>query len=107
MSVSRDHDADMDAGGVSGGRIERAMDLLRRVLRYEVSVGALIEMALWLAIPYLSIGFVWAVVHTDETQRIQARLENVFPAGADVAAFGLTAALWPASLQIADACPAK
>jgi hypothetical protein len=107
MSVSRDHDADMDAGGVSGGRIERAMDLLRRVLQYEVSVGAVIEMALWLAIPYLSIGFVWAVVHTDETQRIQARLENVFPAGADVAAFGLTAALWPASLQIADACPAR
>jgi hypothetical protein len=107
MSVSPDHDADTDDGGVSGGRIERAMDLLRRVLQFEVSVGALIEMALWLAIPYLSIGFVWAVVHTDETQRIQARLENVFPAGADVAAFGLTAALWPASLQIADACPAK
>jgi hypothetical protein len=106
MSVSRDHDADMDGGGVSGGRIERAMDLFRRVLQYEVSVGALIEMALWLAIPYLSIGFVWAVVHTEETQRIQARLANVFPPASDVAAFGLTAALWPASIQIADACPA-
>ncbi|OBI21209.1 hypothetical protein A5712_01420 [Mycobacterium sp. E2327] len=83
------------------------MDLLRRVLQYEVSVGALIELALWLAIPYLSIGFVWAVLHTDETQRIQARLEPVFPTASDVAAFGLTAALWPASIQIADACPAK
>jgi hypothetical protein len=107
MSVSPDHPADPDGGGVSGGRIVRAMDLLRRVLQYEVSVGALIELALWLAIPYLSIGFVWAVVHTEETQRIQARLENVFPTAADVAAFGLTAALWPASIQIADACPAK
>lgn len=84
-----------------------AMNALRRVLQYEVTVGALIEVALWLAIPYLAIGFVWAVLHADETQRIQARLERVVPAGADVAAFGLTAALWPASLQIADACPAR
>lgn len=80
---------------------------LRRVLQFEISVGALIEVALWLAIPYLAIGFVWAVLHADETQRIQSRLENVSPAGADIAAFGLTAALWPASIQIADACPAK
>ncbi len=56
------------------------MDLLRRALQYEVSVGALIEVALWLAI---------------------------MPAGSDVAAFGLTVALWPASPQIAAACPAK
>ncbi len=92
---------------VSPGRIERALGALQRVLRYEVSVGALIEVAVWLAIPYLSIGFLWAVLHTEQTQRIQARLESVLPAGSDIAAFGLTAALWPASLQIADACPAK
>jgi len=89
------------------GRIGRAMDLLGRALRYEVSVGALIEIALWLAIPYLTIGFVWAVLHPEETQRIHARLENVFPVASDLAAFGLTAALWPASIQIADTCPAK
>jgi hypothetical protein len=89
------------------GRIGRAMDLLGRGLRYEVSVGALIELALWLAIPYLSIGFVWAVLHGDQTQRIHARLENVLPVASDLAAFGLTAALWPASIQIADACPAR
>jgi hypothetical protein len=83
------------------------MEMLRRVLHYEVRVGALIEVALWLAIPYLSIGFVWAVLHTEQTQRIQARVENVMPTGADVAAFGLTAVLWPASIQIADACPPK
>ena len=82
------------------------MDRLRRVLNHEVSLGQLIEVALWLAIPYLVIGFAWAPFHTDQTQRIQARLEKVLPTGADVTAFGLTAALWPASLQIADACPA-
>jgi hypothetical protein len=84
-----------------------SMDLLRRGLRHEVSVGALIEIALWLAIPYLSIGFVWAVVHTEQTQRIQARLEAVVPAAPHVVAFGLTAALWPAAIQIAAGCPAK
>lgn len=83
------------------------MDLLRRGLQYEVSVGALIEIALWLAIPYLAIGFVWAIMHTEQTQRIRARLETVVPAAPEAAAFGLTAALWPASIQIADACPAK
>lgn len=84
-----------------------AMNSLRRVLQYEVTVGALIELALWLAIPYLCIGFVWAVLHGDETQRIQTRLEGAVPLGADVAAFGVTAALWPASIQIADACPVR
>jgi hypothetical protein len=97
----------MDGGGVSGGRIERAMDLLRRVLQYEASVGALIEVALWLAIPYLSIGFVWAVnAHRGDAADSDAT-GNVFPTASDVAAFGLTAASWPASIHIANACPAK
>jgi hypothetical protein len=89
------------------GQVERAMNLLQRVLQYQVSVEALIEVALWLAVPYLAIGFVWALVHTEQTQRIQDRLENILPADAEVAAFGLTVALWPASIQIADACPPK
>jgi hypothetical protein len=89
------------------GQIERAMNLLRRVLQFKVSVAALIEVALWLAVPYLAIGFVWAMVHAEQTQRIQERLDNVLPVGTDLAAFGLTAALWPASIEIADACPPK
>jgi hypothetical protein len=97
----------MSVGGGHAGRIERALDLLRRILQYRISVGALIEMALWLTIPYLSVGFIWTLVHTEQTQRIQARLETVLPAGADIAAFGLTAALWPASIEIADACPPR
>jgi len=91
----------------SPGRIERALSLLRRILQYQVSVGALIEVGLWLAIPYLVTGFVWAVFHPEQTERIQARIETVSPVAADVAAFGLTTALWPASIQIADACPPR
>ncbi len=51
---------------------------LNRVLERRVSVGALIEIAVWLAIPYLSIGFVWALLHTEQVHHIQARLEQVY-----------------------------
>ncbi len=101
------HRAAKDVEGGSPSRIERAMALLQRVLEYQVSVAALIEVALWLAIPYLAIGFVWSFLHAEQVQQIQTRLEKVLPAGADVAAFGLTAALWPASIEIADACPSQ
>jgi hypothetical protein len=93
-------------GGAPAGRIARGMARLDRVLHYQVSIGALIELAVWLALPYLCIGLAWAAFHPEQVERIQTRLERVLPAGADVAAFGLTTALWPASLQIADACPA-
>ena len=83
------------------------MGLLQRMLNYQVSIGALIEVALWLAIPYLCIGFVWSSLHGEQVQQIQTRLEKVLPTGADVTAFGLATALWPASIQIADACPAN
>ncbi|MEB4210040.1 hypothetical protein [Mycobacterium sp. 94-17] len=88
------------------GGIEHAIDPVRRILERKFSIGALIEFAVWLAIPYLCIGFAWTVFHPDQTQRIQARIEAVSPVGADVAAFGLATALWPAALQIADSCPA-
>jgi hypothetical protein len=83
------------------------MALLQRVLNHQVSIGALIEVALWLTIPYLAIGFVWSSLHSEQVQQIQTRLEKAMPTGADVTAFGLAAAFWPASIQIADACPAS
>lgn len=82
------------------------MDLLRRTMRYQVRIGALIELALWLTIPYLCIGFVWTLFHAEEARQIQTWVEAVFPAAADAVAFGLTTALWPASIQIGHACPA-
>lgn len=87
-------------------RIEHTMAPVRRILGHRVSVGALIELAVWLAIPYLCIGFVWTMFHTEQVERIRVRVEAVSPIGADVAAFGLATALWPAALQIAAACPA-
>ena len=81
---------------------------LQRVLNHQVSIGALIAVALWLAIPYLCIGFVWSSLHGEQVQQIQTRLEKLSPTGADLFGFRVSAtALWPASMQIADACPAS
>jgi hypothetical protein len=82
------------------------MALLQRVLDHRVSIGALIEVALWLVIPYLCIGFVWSSLHDEQVRQIQTRLEKLSPTGADAVAFGMATVLWPASIQIADACPA-
>jgi hypothetical protein len=83
------------------------MNRLRGVLSHQVSIAALIEIALWLAIPYLSIGLVWAFLHAGQVGQVETRLSKVMPAGADVAAVGVTALWWPASIEIANACPAN
>jgi hypothetical protein len=39
------------------------LDLFHRVLSYRISIAALIEVWLWLAIPYITIGLVWSAFH--------------------------------------------
>ena len=46
----------------------------------------------------------WAAVHPQPVQQIQSQLENVLPAGADVAAFAEAAVLWPTLLLLPDGC---
>ena len=71
------------------------MTALRRALSYRVSVEALIEFALWLAIPYILVGVVWAFLHPGQVQHFEAMLTTRVPAGADLIAFGQTVGLWP------------
>ncbi|WP_423212754.1 hypothetical protein [Mycobacterium talmoniae] len=91
-----------------GRTASRMLDLLRRVLNYQVSVAALIEVALWLAVPYITAGLVWLFFHPDGVQRIQTQLEQQFhvPAGSDYeVALGAATLLWPAVLLLpSDAC---
>jgi hypothetical protein len=68
---------------------------LRRGLSYRISVDALIELALWLAVPYLTIGVIWAFLHPGQVEHFQEPLEMLLPAGADLIAFGETVTLWP------------
>lgn len=80
------------------------MDTLRRILGHRISVEALIELALWLAIPYLAVGVAWAFLHPSQVQQYQVRLETLVPAGADLIAFGLTCGLWPFLLVASLLC---
>ena len=80
------------------------MTKLRRVLNHEVSIEDLIETAMWLAIPYLIIGSVWAFFHVEQVQQLNDQLETILPAGAEVASYVLAAVLWPALLLLPPLC---
>ena len=77
---------------------------LRRLLSRKVSIEAMLEFAMWLAIPYLVIGIVWTFFNADDVARIESRLETSIPAGSDLGAFGTTTALWPFLLLGHEIC---
>lgn len=80
------------------------MDLLRRVLNYRVTIEALVEAVMWLALPYVVIGLVWAFLHAEQLRELETRWATVLPAGSDVVALVQATALWPAMLLLTDAC---
>jgi hypothetical protein len=79
---------------------------LRRLLSRKVSIAAMLEFVMWLAIPYLIAGVVWTFFDADDVARIESRLQTSVPAGAELAAFGATIALWPFLLVGHQACAA-
>ena len=64
----------------------------------------MIEFALWMAIPYVVIGLVFAFFSAEQVQLIETQLQTRLPAGSDVAAYGLTAMMWPAALFGVGVC---
>jgi hypothetical protein len=80
--------------------------MLRRLLSRRVSVEAMLEIAMWLAVPYLVIGLVWAFFDAEQVQTIDTALFTRIPAGSDIGAFVLTALNWPARLFGIDLCVA-
>ena len=64
----------------------------------------MIEFAMWAAIPYILIGLVFAFVGAEQVQLIETQLQTRLPAGSEIAAFLLTALLWPAQLFGVDVC---
>ena len=69
-----------------------------------MSVEAVIEFALWMALPYIVVGLVFAFFGAEQVQLIQTQLQTRLPAGSDIAAFVLTVLLWPAMLFGVDMC---
>ena len=80
--------------------------MLRRVLSRRVSVEAMIEIAMWLAVPYLLIGFVWAFFDAEQVQLFETAFQRRLPAGSDILAFVQTAVMWPQLMLGADVCAA-
>jgi hypothetical protein len=77
---------------------------LRRLFSRKVSVEAMMEFVMWLAIPYLIIGIAWSFMHADDVGRLETELTAQLPAGSDLVAFGVTTALWPLLLVAPDVC---
>ncbi|MGE0219092.1 hypothetical protein [Mycolicibacterium sp.] len=78
----------------------------RRLLSRQVSAGAVIELSLWLAIPYLLIGLGWTVFHPEQVRRIDVLLQDWLPAGAELAGYLVVTALWPVYLLVPSVCAA-
>ena len=82
------------------------MTMLRRMLSHRVSVEAMIEFAMWLAVPYLLIGLAWAFFDAEQVQLFDTALRTRLPAGSEILAFVLTAAMWPQLMLGASFCVA-
>jgi hypothetical protein len=80
--------------------------MLRRMLSRRVSVEAMIETAMWLAIPYLLIGLTWAFFDAEQVQAVETALESRLPAGSEILAFVQTALMWPFMMLGVDVCVA-
>jgi hypothetical protein len=68
---------------------------LRWLLSRKVSIAAMLEFAMWIAVPYLAIGIVWTFFNADDVSRIETQWETKLPAGSELVAFGASSAAWP------------
>lgn len=71
------------------------LDALRRLLGYRVSIGQLVVVALVIGTPYLIVGAIWSISHTDHLNRMS---------GIDLVVSFLGAIVsWPV-LLVSDVC---
>ena len=71
------------------------LDALRRLLGYRVSIGQLVVVALVIGTPYLIVGAIWSLSHTDHLNRMS---------GIDlVVSFLGSIVSWPV-LLVSDVC---
>ncbi|MDW5610225.1 hypothetical protein HZU38_04570 [Mycolicibacterium vanbaalenii] len=76
----------------------------RGLLSRRMSVADVVELALWLAIPYVTIGLAWAFFHVEEVRHLEDLLQTRLPAGGGMLAYLLVAALWPVHVLLPAVC---
>ena len=77
---------------------------VRRLLGRKVSVEAMVEVGLWLAIPHIVMGVAYSLFRYDTIMALEKQLQPLLPAAADLAAFGMVASLWPLFAVVPDLC---
>ncbi|KWX65744.1 hypothetical protein [Mycobacterium sp. NAZ190054] len=76
----------------------------RSVLSRRFCVADVIELGLWLLIPYVTIGLAWAFFRVEEVRQLENLLQVQIPAGGEILAYLLVAALWPIQVLLPAAC---
>ena len=76
----------------------------RRLLSRRVSVADMVEFGLWLGIPYVIVGLVFAFFSIEQVRHIESLVSPVLPAGGEMAGYLLVAGLWPAFLLLPAVC---
>ncbi len=72
------------------------------MLSRRVSVEAMIEFALVMAVPYLVIGIVWAFLNIEQVGRFETYWGRLIPAGSEAVALVEGALFWPVFVLGAD-----
>lgn len=79
---------------------------MRRLLSRRVSVGAMAEFLLWMALPYLLVGMAWTFMHPHAVEQVQKQWDRAFPAIAPLAALVEVTVAWPPMVTGVEICPA-
>lgn len=76
----------------------------RRLLSRRVSVADMVEFGLWLGIPYVTAGLVFAFFSVEQVRHIESLVSPALPAGGEMAGYLVVAGLWPAFLLLPGVC---
>ena len=76
----------------------------RRLLSRRVSLADVVEFGLWLGIPYVIVGLVFAFFSIEQVRHIESLVSPVLPAGGEMAGYLVVAGLWPAFLLLPAVC---
>ena len=80
------------------------MSRWKRLLARPVSVAALIECGLLLALVYIVLGTAWLFTHYDTVAEFQAQWVDLVPRFGELAGFAIAFLLWPVLLLLPTTC---
>ncbi|WP_231645456.1 addiction module protein [Mycolicibacterium mengxianglii] len=100
---------DVEATPAAGSRDDeygrvRVRVRVQRVLDQPLTVGALIEAVLWVALPYVVIGVIYASCHIELMGQLESAFSARFTVFADLVSLATLIGLWPMLLASSLLC---